>query len=138
MNNKLPVIFPDSPERWCRKRTQEQRAISGIDNTTEQYYVAGINGEVVGCGGYYLHQDTYTAGMTWGLVHRDFQGRGIGKQLLLYRISMIRKISPHCTIKLDTSQHSAPFFGKRGFAVTHITPDFYGPGLDRYDMALKA
>ncbi|NLR68893.1 GNAT family N-acetyltransferase [Chitinophaga varians] len=107
------------------------------DNKEECYFVIEVNGQVIGCGGYYVRADKTTAVMTWGMLHRQYHKQGWGQKLLLYRIDLIKTNCPACTILLDTTQHSAPFFTKMGFAVTKVTPDFYGPGLDRYDMELK-
>lgn len=109
-----------------------------IANKSECYFVLTINNMVAGCGGYYVRPDKTTAVMTWGLLHRQYHKQGWGKKLFQYRIAAIREVCPECTIQLDTTQHSAPFFVKMGFAVTKVTPDFYEPGMDRYDMELKS
>ncbi|NML38849.1 GNAT family N-acetyltransferase [Chitinophaga sp. G-6-1-13] len=116
--------------------TQAQRDLADKDKS-ECYFVIETNGQVIGCGGYYVRPDKTTAVMTWGMLHQQYHKQGWGKQLFQYRVSIIKEVCPACTIQLDTTQHSAPFFAKMGFAVTKVTPDFYGPGLDRYDMELK-
>ena len=57
--------------------------------------------------------------------------------LLEFRIQKIQSLSPQAQIKLDTSQYSYLFFDKMGFKLTAITRDFYGKGLDRYDMTFE-
>jgi len=39
-------------------------------------------------------------------------------------------------IRLDTSQHSAPFYARQGFTVTQRTPDGFAPGMDEIKMTL--
>lgn len=91
---------------------------------------------IVGCGGYFLNADRTVAGLMWGMVHRDYHRQGLGRALLLARLSAICD-EPHAqSIELDTSQHSYGFFATLGFEITHIQQDYYAPGLDRYDMRL--
>ncbi|MDR6647920.1 GNAT family N-acetyltransferase [Chitinophaga ginsengisegetis] len=130
-----PAELPDF-EEWLRK--QDTRYTSPQKNNNEQYYVATLEEQVIGCGGYYIDTAKQEASMTWGLITHALHKQGYGKQLFLYRVHVIQSICPLCRIRLDTTQHSYPFFGKLGFVVTSITKDSYGPGLDRYDMELKA
>lgn len=104
----------------------------------EHYYVGDINGQIVACGGFHLDHKTNEARMTWGLVHRHYHRQGLGKQMILFRISTIKTLAPHMPIALDTTQHAAAFFEKMGFKTHKITKDFYAPGMDRYDMELES
>ncbi|WP_079467498.1 GNAT family N-acetyltransferase [Chitinophaga ginsengisegetis] len=130
-----PAELPDF-EEWLRK--QDARYTSPQKNNNEQYYVATLEEQVIGCGGYYIDTAKQEASMTWGLITHALHKQGYGKQLFLYRVHVIQSICPLCRIRLDTTQHSYLFFGKLGFVVTCIIKDSYGPGLDRYDMELKA
>jgi len=40
-------------------------------------------------------------------------------------------------VRFDTSQHTQGFYRRFGFVVEGITPDGYGPGLDRWDMLVR-
>jgi N-acetylglutamate synthase-like GNAT family acetyltransferase len=122
-------------EEWLRE--QDARYTSPKKNNNEQYYVATLEEQVIGCGGYYIDIAKQEAAMTWGLITHALHKQGYGKKLFLYRVNVIQSICPLCRIRLDTTQHSYPFFLKLGFVVTNITKDSYGPGLDRYDMELK-
>ncbi len=137
--SNMPKFFalselPDF-EKWLDE--QESRMTTVQDHSREQYYVALQNDHVVGCGGYFIEPDYSKAIMTWGLVHNALHKQGLGKELFLHRLAVIRSICPACTVTLDTSQHSYPFFQKLGFVVTKITPNFFAPGIDRYDMLLQ-
>lgn len=103
----------------------------------DHYFVAEEDDRIVGCGGYYIDQDKKVAGMTWGMVLNSEQGRGIGKRLLTVRLRQIVHDHPDVAILLDTSQHTYRFYERFGFVVTSITPDGFGPGLDRYDMRMS-
>lgn len=137
--SNMPKFFalsevPDF-EKWLDEQEGRMEAVK--DHPTEQYYVALKDGHVVGCGGYFIDTASNKATMTWGLMHNALHKQGLGKELFLYRLKVIQTICPGCMVALDTSQHSYPFFQKLGFVVTKIIPDFYAPGIDRYDMVLQ-
>ncbi|WP_343701056.1 GNAT family N-acetyltransferase [Chitinophaga sp.] len=108
-----------------------------ITNGAEHYYVMEENGAITGCGGFSVNLQKQEAFMAWGFITNALHKKGLGKALFLYRLHKIREICPACTIILDTTQHSYPFFEKLGFHTVRITKDSYGPGLDRYDMMLR-
>lgn len=135
--SNMPRFFAPEELKDFDKWLDEQGK-RDLRDKNECYFVIETDEKIIGCGGYYIRPDKTTAVMTWGLLHQQYHQQGWGKKLLLHRINAIREVCPSCAIQLDTTQHSAPFFGKMGFAVTKVTPDFYGPGLDRYDMELKS
>lgn len=112
--------------------------LSGSDNEdTPFYYVVEIERQIAACAGFYFPDNQPgTAGLVWGMVAREFHRKGIGKQLLIFRLNKIQELCPGASVILDTTQLSFPFFEKLGFRITQITRDFYAPGLDRYDMIL--
>ena len=98
------------------------------------YFVLLIENQLVACGGF---GDRYLDGkltLTWGLVHINFHKKGLGKELLLFRLNRIKEQFPEASVSIDTIQHSAGFFEKYGFKTIKITNDFYAIGLHRYDM----
>ncbi len=102
-----------------------------------KYFVLLIENQLVACGGF---GDRYLDGkltLTWGLVHIDFHKKGLGKELLLFRLNRIKEQFPEASVSIDTIQHSAGFFEKYGFKTIKITNDFYAKGLHRYDMVWK-
>lgn len=117
---------------WLNR--QEERPDS--QKETQEYLVVVLENRIAGCGGFHIDLVNRSARMTWGMISRHLHRKGLGKQFLLHRIERIQVICPDCAIALDTTQHAAPFFEKLGFRTTKITPDFYAPGMDRYDMVL--
>lgn len=103
----------------------------------ENYFVVEETpgGDLLGCGGVFITGDI--AGFCWGMVASHLHRRGVGTFLLVERLRHLYTHHPHVeAVKLDTSQHSKEFFARFGFQTTRVTPDGYGPGLDRYDMTL--
>ncbi len=103
-------------------------------NHAEHHFVLEHNGKVQGCGGFYVARAEALAHLTWGMIAAAHHRQGLGRQLLQHRLHLLGTHYRDCAVVLDTTQHSAPFFAKMGFVTTAITPDSYGPGLDRYDM----
>ena len=134
--SNIPDFFDPSEllqfETWLDKAIKNEHPENLVF-----YFVLENSGRIMGCGGFYLNLERMQAGMIWGMVSHAYHGNGFGKRLLEFRIQKIRSLSPKATIMLDTSQHSYPFFEKLGFKLTTITKDFYGNGLDRYDMTYE-
>lgn len=103
----------------------------------DNYYVVEENGHMIACGGIFLDKKSDEAGLSWGMVHANHHKRGIGKFLTEYRIDLLKKVYPSKNYKVDTSQHTAPFYEKRGFEILEIVPDGFAPGIDKYIMKMK-
>lgn len=134
--SNMPRFFAaaelDDYSRWLDGLIARHQPEAGADN----YFVAVSGDRVVGCGGFHLDLEKREATMAWGLISSRHHKKGWGKKLFLHRLHVIRSLCPPCKVILDTTQHSFPFFEKFGFEVVQVTKDFYGEGLDRYDMAL--
>jgi len=132
----MPDFFDPSElpqfETWLDEEIKDEHA-----QNLAFYYVLEISGKIMACGGFYLNPEKKQAGMAWGMVSKTYHKNGFGKQLLEFRKKKIWSLSPQAQIMLDTSQYSYPFFEKMGFKLTAITKDFYGEGLDRYDMTCE-
>ncbi|MDR6804932.1 N-acetylglutamate synthase-like GNAT family acetyltransferase [Dyadobacter sp. BE34] len=130
-----PEFFAD------HEKAEFQELLNGLSESNKEepvcYYVVEIENQIAACAGFYFPDNQpATAGLVWGMVAREFHRKGIGKQLLTFRLNKIQELRPGASVILDTTQLSFPFFEKLGFRITQITKDFYAPGLDRYDMIL--
>ncbi|MCS4301024.1 GNAT family N-acetyltransferase [Chryseobacterium sp. BIGb0232] len=106
--------------------------------TEENYFVVKMDGQVVACGGFFLDTKNNVAGLSWGMVHADYHGKGIGKALTQYRIDLLKKTYPSLPYKIETSQHTAEFYKKNGFKTVEIVPDGFSKGIDKYIMIMEA
>jgi GNAT superfamily N-acetyltransferase len=107
-----------------------------LDNDADPYFVVADAGAVVACGGYFVIPTTPAAVLTWGMVDWARHRQGIGWFLLLARLQRLCHEPRIKVVKLQTSQHSAGFFERAGFAVQTITEDGYAPGMHQYNMGL--
>lgn len=94
------------------------------------------DGTVLGCGGYVVAPGTTTADLCWGMVRMERHGTGLGRLLFDARLARVRADAGVQAVALNTSQHTAGFYERRGFRTELVTPDGYAPGLDRCDMRL--
>lgn len=121
-------------DRWLDALDTGEVAYAHSSN--DLYDVLEVNGEMVGCGGFYVRVDDNQVAFAWGMVHNKHHKKGYGKALYLHRLARIKSLYPSFGIVLNTSQHTVGFFETFGFQTTEITLNGYGPGLDRYDMVL--
>src|SRR6476661_10435515 len=63
-----------------------------LNNQSRYYYVVEVDGIVVGSGGFNLFDDLELVRISWDMVHPLYQGKGLGKALLLYRINIIKDL----------------------------------------------
>ena len=115
---------------------EEEDLIYFLENEREQYYVVSINKEIVGCGGYNLSEDKSTGIICWDIVHPNFQGKSIGRNLLNYRITQIKNVKSIRKITVRTSQLVYPFYEKQGFVIVEIVQDYWSKGFHLYRMEL--
>lgn len=101
------------------------------------YYVLERESGLLACGGYAVTLETGVADLCWGMVRSDLHGRGLGRALTEMRIRRALEDPATKRMELNTSQHTAGFYEKLGFRTVRMTPDGYGPGLDRHDMVME-
>jgi ribosomal protein S18 acetylase RimI-like enzyme len=108
-----------------------------LDKHADGYLVIeGENGQPIACGGHVIGLDGGASSLCWGMVHKDWRGKGLGRYLLTNRLSTLAQIPKMKLIRLDTSQQSVEFFEKWGFKTYRITENHYGHGLHRHEMYL--
>lgn len=100
----------------------------------EKYFVAEINGELIGAGGINFENDDKTGKISWDFIHPEFQDLGIGQKLLLHRIELLKSIKSIEIISVRTSQLAYKFYQKNGFVLQEIQKDYWSKGFDMYKM----
>ncbi|MCI2260895.1 GNAT family N-acetyltransferase [Xanthomonas indica] len=100
------------------------------------YLVIVRAGAIVACGGHALSADGHVASFGWGMVDCRLHRQGLGRALTEARLDACRRSPGLARIELDTSQHTQAFYARFGFTVERVVADGYGPGLERWDMAL--
>lgn len=93
-------------------------------------------GEALGCGGYAL-EASGAASLVWGMIRPEWQRKGLGRYLALYRLREISRHGGVQLVRMDTTQESVGFYEKLGFRVIGVKKDGYAPGLDRIELMKK-
>lgn len=107
-----------------------------LDSDADHYFLVEENDEVIAAGGLNPFPEENLVRLSWDLVHPDFHGKGIGRQLIRYRIGEIQKLFEVKEIQVRTTQLVCGFYEKMGFTTTRIVKDFWASGFHLYDMRL--
>lgn len=99
-----------------------------LDGTTRAYFVMEQDGAILGCGGYVL--GNADAHLMWGMIHRDWHKRGLGRLLLMFRLREIGKAGA-AMVRVEAPTRIAPFFERLGLKTVRAA----GPG--HVEMAMK-
>jgi ribosomal-protein-alanine N-acetyltransferase len=90
----------------------------------------------VGCGGFGDKDNKNIISLAWGHIHKNEHKKGLGQQLLTYRLELIKQMYSQLPLLIDTTQFSYGFYKKNGFRLLKITENYYTEGMHRYDMEL--
>ncbi len=131
----IELIKLNTPQYFDVK--EEQDLSDYLDNEIEDYFVEEEGEKVIGCGGINYEDNGKTAIISWDIIHPDFQGKGLGRKLLLYRINRIKEIEFIAKIVVRTSQHTDKFYNKGGFKLEFIKKNYWAKGFDLYQMSIK-
>lgn len=102
----------------------------------DYFVVEHDNGDLIGCGGYYINTKSRAGALCWGMIGNAHHHTGAGRFLLVERLRRICAEGTADQVLIDTSQHTAPFFAKAGFVTERILEDHYAPDLHSYEMVL--
>jgi ribosomal-protein-alanine N-acetyltransferase len=108
-----------------------------LEHEIEDYFVVIENNVIIGAGGINYFPKQSLAKIAWDMIHPDHQGKGIGHELLKYRLELIHKNSTIKTVMVRTSQVAYQFYQKAGFDLEKIEKDFWAKGFDLYQMKFK-
>ncbi|MBU6952044.1 GNAT family N-acetyltransferase [Hahella sp. HN01] len=131
-------VFDSNLDKYFAPHEREQ-FVEFLDSVTQaddnQYYVALQDGQLVGCGGLRLYQDTVY--LSWGMLARTKHKTGLGEQLLRHRLEQATRLHPGKEIVIETSQHTQGFFARYGFAIEKSETNGFGEGIDKVTMRLN-
>ncbi len=104
-----------------------------LDELPGVYFVGEQGDAVVACGGW-AKDSSEIAALTWGIVHRDHHGQGLGKALMTYRLKDMSGAEGLQYARLRTIPSVMGFFEQFGFQTVAVNKDGYGPGWDMVTM----
>lgn len=109
---------------------------SYLDENAEQYLTILIDERIVGGAGYNVVREDHSGRITWIFFDPEFSGLGLGKKTVEYCLSLLETNPIVWKYIVTTSQHAYQFFEKFGFRILRIEKDYWGAGLDLYEMEM--
>lgn len=128
----LELIRLNTPQYFARYEEEEFKDY--LETKTELYYIFEHDGHVVAGAGVNFSEDKKEAFMSWGMVHPNLHGKGIGTIMTNYRLQVLQKTEGLEKITLKTSQKTSAFYEKLGFDTKFTKKDFWSEGLDLVQM----
>jgi [ribosomal protein S18]-alanine N-acetyltransferase len=107
-----------------------------LTHEIEYYYVIQCGELLIACGGINRDEDGITARISWDIVHPDYQGKGVGSQLLRHRIAVVRTFPGVQLLVVRTSQFAWEFYAKYGFRLRETVRNYWAPGYDLFTMEM--
>lgn len=132
--NVVVLLDLNTPQYFAAEEKQD--FISYLENEIEYYYVAELDNAIIACGGFNFAKDDTNGFIAWDIVHPNFQGKGIGKSLLNFRIEKLQSFDSIQKITVRTSQHVFAFYEKAGFKLVDIKKNYWAEGFDLYHMEM--
>ena len=117
--------------------SEERSFIKYLEQDSENYFIIEEAKGVIGSGGFnYGFDDGKTARISWGMIHPEWQKKGVGTKLTRYRIEQIKKNPEIDKIEVRTTQAVYRFYQKLGFELQNIEKDYWATGFDLYQMTI--
>jgi N-acetylglutamate synthase-like GNAT family acetyltransferase len=110
--------------------------IEYLENYSDTYLTLEHEGKIVGGTGYYVKESDKSGRITWIFFHPDYSGLGLGRQAVEYCLTTLKQNPKVEKFVVTTSQLANKFFEKFGYKLTKTEKDFWGHGLDLYEMEM--
>jgi N-acetylglutamate synthase-like GNAT family acetyltransferase len=117
---------------------EEPGFINYLNHEIEWYIVLIHYGKIKACGGCNTTDAGKPGIISWGLVHADYHGQGLGAILLAHRLNILHQQPAISSILLRTAQNTYQFYQNYGFELQTIKKDYWHTGIDLYEMVLKS
>lgn len=117
--------------------SEEKDFESYLDHEIEDYFVYQQQDKIIGAGGINYITERKVARISWDIIDPKAHGKGIGKELVQYRINLLNKNPNIDFIEVRTSQLTNTFYEKMGFSLQKVEKDFWAKNFDLYQMQMK-
>ncbi len=105
-----------------------------LEEKAETYLTIEVDNNIVGGTGYYINKNDKSGRITWIFFEPKHSGQGLGKQSMEYCLELLGKDHRVEKFIVTTSQLAYKFFEKFGYSINRIEKDYWGKGLDLYEM----
>ena len=101
------------------------------------YLIVESPTSILACGGIDIHADANSAGLTFGMVRREFHRTGLGTLLTLTRLALLDGEHDPAFVRLETALEVEPFYRRFGFERMSYPEHRYSGGSYYIDMDLS-
>jgi len=105
-----------------------------LEQNAETYLTIEVDNIIVGGTGYYINENDKSGRITWIFFDPSYSGKGLGKQSVEHCLKILSKDKRVEKFIVTTSQLAYKFFGKFDYSINRIEKNYWGEGLDLYQM----
>lgn len=103
-----------------------------LDQNANTYLTIEVDNIIVGGTGYYVNDKS--GRITWIFFNSNYTGQGLGKRSVEHCLKILRKDQRVEKFIVSTSQLAYQFFEKFDYRIIRVVKDYWGKGLDLYEM----
>lgn len=129
----IELFLLNTPAFFCPEEQADLEAFLEKEEADE-YYVLEQDEKILACGGYAVKNNE--GWLCWYIVHPDYQGKGLGGQIVNKSMDRIKSNPGIRKIIVRTSQLVFPFYEKFGFRLISTQDDYWGKGMHLYHMEM--
>ncbi len=107
-----------------------------LEHKGETYLTIELKNEIIGGVGYFVNESDKSGRITWIFFNPQYSRLGLGRKAVEYCLTLLRKDRQVEKFVVTTSQFAYKFFEKFGYHITRIKKDYWGEGLDLYEMEM--
>lgn len=107
-----------------------------LKQRADTYLVTELNNEIVGGAGYYINNQERSGHITWIFFNPKYSGQGLGREIVAYCLSILENDERVHKFVVTTSQLAYRFFEKFGYSLSRTEKDYWGKGLDLYEIEM--
>jgi len=132
---KLLEIFKlNTPEYFDKKEVNDFEEY--LEQKGESYLIIELDNKIVGGTGYYVNESDRSGRIVWIFFDPNYSGLGLGRQIVEHCLALLSKYDRVDKFVVTTSQLAFRFFQKFGYNVNRIEKNYWGEGLDLYEMEM--
>ena len=109
---------------------------SYLERLPETYYTLLADGKIIGGAGCYLHEADHSGRISWISIDPQYTRKAYGRMLVEHCHKLLRNNPQVQKLVVQTSQHAYLFFAKFGYRLILTRSNFWGDGLDLYQMEM--
>lgn len=128
----LKVFYLNTPKYFDKSEVHDFEEY--LENNADSYLTIEMNNSIVGGTGYYINENDNSGRITWIFFDPNFSGQGLGKQSVEYCLNLLGKDERVEIFIVTTSQLAYKFFEKFDYRIIRIEKNYWGDGLDLYEM----